>query len=308
MAINSFAPPKWASVEKHEKMIVKWEIRKENKMEKLWVKTLLVVLVISTVSSVEKVFGAEQNTENAVETSQNWNIAFTPYFWAAELDGDATLRGRTGPVEASFSDLLDNLDIAFMGRLEAWKGEWGLFVDGLYMDLGSEFSTPRGLVSGDIDVKMTILEFGLGYHLWETQVGKEGSQRLSFDLLGGGRYFNLEGELDIKTNGPLADIVSGRTFRGRQEWVDPIIGGRLKWDIDEKLAAAVRFDFGGFDIGGSNLTWNLVAGIDYKLKDNMSLKAGYRILDIDYDSGSGNKEFGLDAQFRGPIFGLTIKF
>ena len=40
----------------------------------------------------------------------------------------------------------------------------------------------------------------------------------------------------------------------------------------------------------------------------MSLKAGYRILDIDYDSGSGNKEFGLDAQFRGPIFGLTIKF
>jgi len=83
----------------------------------------------------------------------------------------------------------------------------------------------------------------------------------------------------------------------------------LKWDIDEKLAAAVRFDFGGFNIGnGSNLTWNLVAGIDYKLKENMSLKAGYRIFDLDYDSGSGNKEFGIDAQFRGPIFGLTIKF
>jgi opacity protein-like surface antigen len=79
--------------------------------------------------------------------------------------------------------------------------------------------------------------------------------------------------------------------------------------MSDKLATGVRFDFGGFGIGeGSNLSWNLVAGIDYKLKKNMSLKAGYRILDLDYDSGSGNKKFGVDAQFRGPIFGLTILF
>ncbi len=277
-------------------------------MEKFLLKTLLVVFVISTVGSVEKVLGAEQNTENALNNSNKWEVELTPYFWAAEIDGDATLRGRTGPVEVSFSDLLDNLDIAFMGRLETWKGEWGFFLDGLYMDLGAEFSTPQGLVSADIDVKMTILEFGLGYHLWETQVGKKGSQKLSFDLLGGGRYINLEGEVDIVPGGPLGAL-PGRTFTGRQEWVDPIVGGRLRWDIDEKLAAAVRFDFGGFGIGdGSNLTWNLLAGIDYKLKENMSLKVGYRIVDLDYDSGSGNKEFGLDVQFRGPIFGLTILF
>lgn len=266
---------------------------------------LKVMLVIVTVFTCSSVYGQDENGG-----TDKWNIEFTPYFWAAELDGDATLRGRTGPVEVGFSDLLENLDIAFMGRAEAWKGKWGLFFDGLYMDLGAEFSTPQGLVSADIDVKMTILEFGLGYHLWGTQVGKEGSQKLSFDLLGGGRYINLEGEVDVRTNGPLSDIIAvGRTFRGRQEWVDPIIGGRLKWDIDEKLAAAVRADFGGFDIGeGSKLTWNLLAGIDYKLKENMSLKAGYRIFDLDYDSGSGTNKFGLDAQFRGPIFGLTILF
>jgi opacity protein-like surface antigen len=278
-------------------------MREENKVQKFLLKILLVVFIISTFISVQKVLGAEQNTENALKNSNQWNIEFTPYFWAAELKGDATLRGRTGPVEKSFSDLLDDLDIAFMGRAEAWKGEWGLFVDGIYMDLGAEFSTPQGLVSADI------VEFGLGYHLWETQVGKEESQKLSFDLLGGGRYMNLEGEVDIVVGGPLAGLGLGRTFGRREEWVDPIVGGRLKWDIDEKLAAAVRFDFGGFDIGdGSSLTWNLVAGIDYKLKENLSLKAGYRIFDLDYDSGSGNKEFGLDAQFRGPIFGLTILF
>jgi hypothetical protein len=261
-----------------------------------------ILIVVIFVNSLAQGQSANLNDDQ-------WDIQLTPYFWAAELKGDATLRGRTGPVEVSFSDLLDNLDIAFMGRAEAWKGRWGLFFDGLYMDLGAEFSTPRGLVSADIDVKMTMLEFGLGYHLWETQVGKEGSQKLSFDLLGGGRYMNLEGEVDIVVGGPLAGLGLGRTFGRREEWVDPIVGGRLRWDINEKLAAAVRFDFGGFGIGeGSNLTWNFVAGIDYKLKKNMSLKAGYRIFDIDYDSGSGTNKFGIDAQFRGPIFGLTMKF
>lgn len=243
-----------------------------------------------------------------IKTSDIWNVELTPYFWVAEIDGDITLRGRTGPADASFSDIMDNLDIAFMGRTEAWKGKWGLFIDGLYMDLGSEFSTPQGLVSADMDVKMTILEFGFGYHLWETQVGKEENQRLSFDMLGGGRYINLKSEVDIVPNGPLG-ILSGRTFRRTEEWVDPIVGGRLQWDMSEKFAAAVRFDLGGFGIGeGSNLSWNLLAGIDYQLNDTMKLKAGYRILDMDYEAGSGNDEFGIDAQFRGPIVGLTFLF
>jgi opacity protein-like surface antigen len=260
---------------------------------------LVVILACSSV------FGQDE----AGDTDQ-WDVQVTPYFWVAEIDGDATLRGRTGPVDVSFSDIWDKLDFGFMGRAEAWNDRWGFFVDGLYMDIGAEFSTPRGLVSADIDVKMTMLEFGVGHRLLETPVGQDDNQELSFDLLGGGRYMNLEGEVDVRTGGPLSDIITvGRTFRRREEWVDPIVGGRLRWDLNEELAAAVRFDFGGFDIGeGSNLTWNLLAGIDYKLKENMSLKAGYRILDIDFDSGSGNKEFGLDGQFKGPIFGLTIYF
>lgn len=117
---------------------------------------LKVVILVVVLFNCPLVYGQEE-----FGTADKWDIEFTPYFWAAELDGDATLRGRTGPVEVSFSELLDNLDFAFMGRLEAWKGQWGLFVDSLFMDIGAEFSTPQGLVSADIDVKMTMLEFGL---------------------------------------------------------------------------------------------------------------------------------------------------
>jgi opacity protein-like surface antigen len=240
---------------------------------------------------------------------EKWEVQFTPYFWAAELSGDATLRGRTGPVEASFSDIMDNLDIALMGRAEAWKGKWGLYFDVIYMDLGSDFSTPAAVVSTEMDVKMTTFDFGIGHRVWERRVGEESNQKLLLDVLGGGRYINLDGEIDIRIGGPLDGLGLGRKFGRREEWVEPVVGGRLRWDLSDKLAAAVRCDFGGFDIGeGSNLSWNLAAGVDYRLKENMSLKAGYRIFDLDYDSGSGSSEFGLDAQFRGPIVGLTILF
>jgi len=163
--------------------------------------TLIVVAVTVVIFTCSSAYGL-----NELNDTDKWNVEFTPYFWAAELKGDATLRGRTGPVDVSFSDLLDNLDIAFMGRLEAWKGEWGLFLDGLYMDLGAEFSTPQGLISADIDVKMTMLEFGIGHRLLETTVGQDNNQKLSFDLLGGGRYMNLEGEVDVRTGGPLSGM------------------------------------------------------------------------------------------------------
>lgn len=138
-------------------------------MQRFSCKVFLALFVISVIGTVENVWSAEQETKDILENSKKWDVEFTPYFWAAEIEGDATLRGRTGKAEASFSDLLDNLDIAFMGRLEAWQDKWGLFFDALYMDLGAEYTTPRGLVSTDIDLKMTMFEFGLGYHLWKSR-------------------------------------------------------------------------------------------------------------------------------------------
>lgn len=248
--------------------------------------------------------GSEPN-----EVIDPWDVSITPYLWAAEIDGDGTLKGRTGSLKMSFSDIWDDLDVAFMGRIEAWKNKWGFFLDGTYMDVESDYDTAQGLVSADLEFEMSMLEFGTGYRLWETAAGKEGSQKLWFDLLGGGRYMNVNSTLDIVTNGPLSDIISSRTFDRRGEWVDPIIGGRLGWGLNEKLAIGIRSDIGGFGIGeASNLAWNFLAGVDWQLNKNMTLKVGYRLFDLDYENGSGNDEFGFDGQFRGPIAGLSISF
>ena len=72
---------------------------------------------------------------NEQDIRDKWQITFTPYVWALEIDTDVTLRGLTGSVDTSFGDIWDNLDMAAFGRLEAWRNKWGLFVDAMYAEI-----------------------------------------------------------------------------------------------------------------------------------------------------------------------------
>jgi len=235
-----------------------------------------------------------------------------PYFWAASMDADATVNGLSGGVELSFDDVIDHLDFTAMGRAEAWKGKWGLTFDGLFLNLGADgsFQGRRGITSFslDADVRLGMADFGLAYRIFEQQFGDNNEQKLTFEPYGGLRYAYLRQKIDL--NVTIAGVGSiGRTLGGSEDWVEPFVGGRVRWDLNDKMAIGLRGDFGGFGIGSaSKLTWNLVTGIDYKLSENTSLQAGYRILDIDYSRGSGSNKFGLDARTEGPILGMTILF
>ena len=236
-----------------------------------------------------------------------WDLQFTPYFWLADLSGDSTLSGITGSAEVDFSELWDFIDFGVSGRLEAWNGKWGLFFDGSYLDLGAEYAESVGpaAIDTEVDLRQTILDFGLAYRLVQTPVGRDGTQSLTLDSLGGLRYAYLRQEAEL--NVAIGPFAPGTTLGGDEEWVEPFVGARLTWDVGETVAVVIRGDIGGFGIGSaSDLTWNLLAGVDWQFGKNMALKAGYRILDIDYERGSGPSAFGLDAQMKGPILGLSI--
>jgi opacity protein-like surface antigen len=241
--------------------------------------------------------------------ADTWDFRLTPYFWLADLDGDSTLSGITASAELDFSELWDFVDFGLSGRLEAWNGKWGLFFDGSYLDLGTDYATSVGpaVIDTEVDLRQTILDIGLGYRLVEVRVGKDAAQSLTLESLGGLRYEYLKQE--AKLNVAAGPFAAGRTIGGDEEWVEPFVGARLTWAVTKTFAAAIRGDIGGFGIGSaSDLTWNLLAGVDWQFRKNMSLKAGYRILDIDYERGSGTSTFGLDAQMKGPILGLSIYF
>jgi opacity protein-like surface antigen len=249
--------------------------------------------------------------DSLAQADQSWRVSFTPYFFAPKVDTRSTVDGGTVKLDLSFSDILDDFDVfGLSGRVEMWKDDWGLFFDGAYLDLEGDFkiATPAPTVNVGVDIEDAMLDFGVACKLYEVPLEDSSNRLFTFEPLGGLRYHYLQQEIKLKTTHPVLGS-AGTTLGGDEEWVEPFVGARLKYDLTENLAAKVRADFGGFGIGSaSDLTWNLVAGIDWQFKETWTLLLGYRVTDIDYSRYSGSKEFGFDGKLQGPIIGLTILF
>jgi opacity protein-like surface antigen len=159
----------------------------------------------------------------------------------------------------------------------------------------------------DVEIDSGTADFALAYKLIKIPL-KEGTPlEFTFSPLGGLRYQYLKQEVTLKATGPLGP--ANATLGTSKDWVEPFVGAELRYELTEKLAVISRADAGGFGIGSaSDLTWNFVIGMDWTFKENMDLKLGYRVMDMDYSNGSGDDEFGWDGRFYGPILGLNIHF
>ena len=62
-------------------------------------------------------------------------------------------------------------------------------------------------------------------------------------------------------------------------------------------------DIGGFGVG-SDVTYGVMAGINWQFSDRFSTKIGYRYFYQDYD----DEDFKWDMALSGPYVGLGIKF
>ncbi len=232
-----------------------------------------------------------------------WTFMVTPFAWIPNsVEGTSTV-GMAPSVDLDFdmSDIIDHLDFAASTRVEAWKGRLGLILEVDYVDLGGEVKTPAADI--DVDIKQANVDFLVGYEVARIPFGAGGAEgrAVSIHLLGGLRYAYLE--QDIKFN-------PGSSFGGSEWWVEPVVGAQVTVELSEKWTATVRGDASGFGITDevSNLTWNALVGFDYRAWKNTSIKFGYRIYDIDYETGSGADTLGLDAQMMGPWLGLTMYY
>ena len=220
-----------------------------------------------------------------------WQFAFAPYLWLAGLDGQIGLGGRTADVDLDFGDILENLDVGLMGAFEARKGRWILDFDSLWLRLktrtdydGLFYNTARSRVE---EVRLQAM---LGYRVLEGPT--------SIDLLAGASYFYLDNELRLG-GGPLDELKLGSS----EDWCDPVVAVALKHRFGERWFATGRGMIGGFGVG-SDLTWQVVAALGYRLSEHFSVLGGYRHLAIDYQSG----DFLYDAATSGFILGVGIEW
>ena len=219
--------------------------------------------------------------------SDGLEYSLTPYFWATGLDGSVNLGAVSGDLNASFSDVLDNLEMAIPIHFEARGPVWTLIAELNYVGLGQDL----GALEGTADVDMLMFEF---LSAWQFKDNLE--------LIFGARYTDMSVELQFPAPPVGGDVTR---FDEGQSWVDPVVGIRYAGQLNRRGTwhSSFRADVGGFGLG-SDLVVNVRAAVGVDLSYVTRLWFGYHALDIDYD----RNEFVYDMLQQGPEIGLRFKF
>ena len=92
----------------------------------------------------------------------------------------------------------------------------------------------------------------------------------------------------------------------RETWLDPLVGLRFTHTFNDRWSVALRGDIGGAGISSesSELATNVSAIFGWRLGDNLTLRGGYRLLQMDFDGD----ELVLDATLQGYVIGASWAF
>ena len=140
--------------------------------------------------------------------------------------------------------------------------------------------------------------------------------------MGSARYWNQDVNLSLRLTGTLeVDLKRlGLDFkRSRRvviarandlDWVDPVVGARVRHQIAPGRELRLEGDIGGFG-AGSEFSWQAVGVYSFHttcLGVPLHADIGYRALAVDYsENGKFGKE-GLDVVQHGPVMGVTFNW
>lgn len=226
--------------------------------------------------------GSAQAAGAAEGSADRWNSELSLYLWASSLKGTTAIGGNEVQIDESFSDIVEHLAGAFSVRFESYKGNFGGFLDGMYIHLDPGGATPAGDI--EVDVKQWIIEGG-GMYVFSPVL----------QALVGVRYQNM----DLEFRPPR-----GPTASGDQDWADFIVGFRFVPLITDKWRLWLRGDVGMF--GDSEFTWNAVIGARYSFSKKWSGSLAYRYLSNDYEKESVGFKYDVDQSGLGLIVGYSF--
>jgi len=229
---------------------------------------------------------------SGAQPADRWQFEATPYLWAAGMKGDVGIGRLTAEgIDTSFSDIFKSLRFGFMGALEGRKDRYGFLFDAMYMQLSQTKEAPLPGF-GDVHARPTQQAYALAA-TWRAMDGN-----VPVDIVGGIRVNDLKLDLDL-SSGVLAP--QGRTIVRSRSWADGFVGARVLYPVTPRWNLVGYLDLGG---GGSDFTWQWLAGVNYVISPTMTAKFGYRYLKVDYH----RDEFLYDVATGGFYAGLGIRF
>jgi hypothetical protein len=230
-------------------------------------------------------------TITSTQAADTWQNEIAIYGWLAGIDGTTKFPAGSGPdTSVDASEILDNLNMIFMGGYEGKYGKWSIITDLIYMDIGGSADKPLllGAKSVDLDIKSWIVNAGVGYELVQ-------SDRGTLSVVGGVRYLGLDVDVNL---GIMDNSLVERS--GSDGMVDGIIGMRGYLSLSDKWYLPYYADIGA---GSSELTWQLFGGVGYRFGWG-DIRLGYRYLSYDLD----DHKVMEDLKLSGPLLGVGFKF
>lgn len=225
------------------------------------------------------------------------NFAVSPYLWIAGISGKVTTPFQRVPeksVEADFGDTLSNLSgFAFMGAAEMRYGRFGLLGDIMTLAVESDINTPRDRLFSDGKGRVTTTT---GTVLGLFRLVEDGTHAL--DIGAGVRPWSLTTKLTLNEG-----LLPARTLKPTLSWTDPVLALRYSVRFSGSWGASFYGDVGGFG-AGSDLTWQLLGTVDYNLTNSITMRLGYRHMQVEHRKLGTDIDIGLS----GPIIASTFRF
>jgi hypothetical protein len=226
--------------------------------------------------------------------TSDWTFNAALYLWAAGLSGDAGVFGLPPQeIDLSFGDVIQNLDMAFMGAGELRNGPFSVGMDLMYTKLGASVDTPFGIAATSIDVTAKNFAGTLvaGYALVDTG-------EMHLDAIAGARLWYANTDFDF--NG---GALGGTSADDGDTWVDPLVGAKFRADLGSNFYFSGWGMVGGFGVS-SDIMWDVLGGVGYEFSDSISTFVGYRALGVDYSKDG----FVYDVTQQGPIIAGVFRF
>ena len=233
-------------------------------------------------------------------SSSPWQFIIAPYGWIFGMKGDMTIKGSTTTLDVTPLDVLkalNKVDAIFQLHVEARKGRWAFMFDPTYLKVTQDGS--MGPISVSVTPSILLVDFGAFYSVLTHQLSQSLYSPLTFQVFAGGRYFEMKARIEPKR---LPSVTQEQSF------TTPIIGARILSQLGQNVYLILRGDYGGFGIDGVKNTWAASLLGQYAFTRHVALALGFRVLGIDYGTGSGANRFAVDTRIYGPVLGLQFSF
>lgn len=254
---------------------------------------LVLIVVFRFDANAQRLQSEPRYPQDTVQ--DNKPVLLEAYLFFAGMKGTIGLGNLPdAEVDESFGDIVENLEMGAMLYVEANVNPWAISSDFIYMRLGSDINPSPIINSGSAEARQLSWEVGVIRKLlpWlEAGIGLQ--------------LNNIKSELDLNFNTPNGPVE--RSSELDETWIDPLIIARVKYPLGQNWLLLFRPSIGGFGVA-SDLTWQIQARATYRVSPLFQISAGYRVVGVDYEKGSGQDRFLYDINSFGPEIRFGFNF